>query len=415
MCGINFLERIFLFVCWLILITMVVLSFTSSDGGGGGGDTRLRHNEIRCSHYGKNPFHIWNHDYVDVSYQGIQRPDYDYQENSNKLNVHSYPPWHTTYFWWYGWLKQSHCVMFVRVLNILIMIGALFYFGQWRPQGIYRQVFFYSVLGMLFSFAFNRVMIWGNYGALIMAASIIMYEALKRNKVIVVGFAWAFMMIKPQVGMLFFWPLFFAKKYWSIMVAVIVCVLASFWPAYMYNESIIDLIRQVPLSGAPYMDVNKHQIAFILCRFVGENGTPLWMIFCFFLCGLLSFLLRKSSSWMIRFLPVLMIFPLWTYSQEHDMLVQWVFFLLIAQYLSNIDIVKSHGAKKYRTIFYSFFLLMAVLVKCSWVVLVTEFSIINPTGLGWVFYAAIYLLQALLVIFGLRLCYADYLQSRGDK
>lgn len=74
---------------------------------------------------------------------------------------------------------------------------------------------------------------YGNYGFILLLFSVLMYESLVRGKQIYAGLSWAIMMIKPNVSILFFWPLLFQKKYVAIGVAIAIFLLATLWPAYV--------------------------------------------------------------------------------------------------------------------------------------------------------------------------------------
>ena len=81
------------------------------------GDLRLRRNEIRCAHQGVNSFRVWSREVVLPGFTPWRRPDKPKVERANESDatVHAYPPWHTAFFWFYGWLPWVLCVSLMSV------------------------------------------------------------------------------------------------------------------------------------------------------------------------------------------------------------------------------------------------------------------------------------------------------------
>ncbi len=294
-------------------------------------DLHLRHNEISCSHGGVNPHDVFMRRVKSPIYTGYEIPHLGYKFETGKEVVHSYPPWHTTYFWFYGWLSLSDTMTFSILLNCLSLGCVLFYLRRYGPKDSGDRFLFWGICLMgLLGAAFDCIII-GNYGCFLGALSILLYEALKKRRHVLAGLAWAVIMIKPQIGILLFWPLLWGKRYVTIIVAVGVCVLATLWPAYVYHQSPITLILQIPEIGQARSHLGTLSgWAFLL---LGPVGPFLWTGGCFFVCGFLSFLLRNSSSWLIRVAPALFMTPFWSYFQLHDEVMAWPLYVLIAFYL----------------------------------------------------------------------------------
>lgn len=305
-------------------------------------DLHFRHNEISCSHTGVNPFLIWNHQIQSDTYQALERPDKNLHWKSNasdarpvssKLRVHAYPAWHTTFFWFYGWLSQKQCDLLMYLLFSAIGIGFFFYLKRWQPKTRTEKLLYWGMPVMMLRGPFMECFYYGNYGFILLLFSVLMYESLVRGKQIYAGLSWAIMMIKPNVSILFFWPLLFQKKYVAIGVAIAICLLATLWPAYVYNCSPTELILQISEQGLAYIPRNSPPgIAF---RLLGINGIRLWMGGWFVFCGVLSYCLRKVPSWMVRLLPALVLASIWTYSKEYDRMILWFFYFVVVQQLLN--------------------------------------------------------------------------------
>ena len=305
-------------------------------------DLHFRHNEISCSHTGVNPFLIWSHKIESETYQPLALPEKsffgkpDSPENkpaSSKLRVHAYPAWHTTFFWFYGWLSRKQCDVLMYLLFTGIGIGFFYYLKRWQPKDKAEKLLYWGMLIMLLRGPFMDGFYYGNYGFILLLFSVLLYEALLRSNQIGAGGAWAIMMIKPNVSILLFWPLLAQKKFVAIGVAIAVCLLATLWPSYVYHCSPIELILQIPEQGIAYLPRNSPPgIAF---RLLGINGIRLWMGTWFVFCGILSFCLRKVPSWMVRMLPAVLLASIWTYSKEYDRTLLWFFYLVVIQHLMN--------------------------------------------------------------------------------
>lgn len=293
------------------------------------GDIRMRHNEVVCSHSGVNPFDVWAHRVEVEQFVGHERPDFP-KEKSTKPRVHAYPPWHTTFAWFYGWIPQRSIITLLTILNTLAFVLFAITLHRWMPQEsspARREFYLLAFAGIAISMA--HLFGVGNYGGLLLAALIGMMSAFERRQEMLLGLLWALVMIKPQVGILLFWPIFFAKRYKAIAVAVTICLLATLWPAYVYRVSPIELILQVPQLGTPYLVKGWSSPIHIIHLLLGTSGLMAWTGLCFLVCAGLSYLTRQSDSPLLRFAPVLTIFPIWTYSQSHDRVLLGLIYALI--------------------------------------------------------------------------------------
>ncbi len=181
-------------------------------------DLRFRRNEVRCAHQGVNSFHIWNREISLSGFVPLKRPDKENVEKASEKDsrVHAYPPWHTAFFWFYGWLPELLCVSLMSVV-----FGVCLAFIVSEGFRLSKARFGHPGLVLYFSLAFISLhvfqcFIFLNYGVLILAAFLLMNRALEKNHTILAGLAWAVMMIKPQTGLLFAWPLFWHRRYLTI-------------------------------------------------------------------------------------------------------------------------------------------------------------------------------------------------------
>ena len=293
-----------------------------------GGDLRLRRNEIVCAHQGVNSFRIWNREISLPGFTPYSRPDKeDVAHREGDAWVHAYPPWHTAMFYFYGWMSDRACIALMSGVFVLclcfIFYESVCFVRERFEDGVLVVGWAMAMIAGYTIFCFNYL----NYGILILAALLFMNKMLKKGHVIWAGLAWAVMMIKPQMGLLFVWPLFWHRKYVTIVTAAGVCLAATFVTSLLVHESMIDLILQVPQIGAPYSTLNG--VEFLVRPFLGESTKVVVMVAFFIFTGFATWVFRKSDDFMLSCVPVVLAIPLWTYSQELDRVILFVAFLFM--------------------------------------------------------------------------------------
>ncbi len=342
-------------------------------------DSTLRYNEVCCSHTGVNPFDVWDRKVETRHYRGYHRYDKPYLNvgDLKKKMVHAYPPWHTTFFWFYGWMSPLAVKIFLLLLNATIVIcGCLF---VWKRVSHKNAAFILSFAFACSTLPFVDVFFVGNYGILITGLFLLLLWSLQRDLNVLAGLCWALMMIKPQMTILLFWPLLFQKRYVAIGVAVATCLLATLWPAFIYGESPIDLILQIPEIGRPYAVASWNTPFGILTKLFGKSAFLLVPGSVFILCGIWSYLVRNATSWIIRFSPALLLFPYWTYSQRYDRIILIVLYALIAfAFLAN----QSQTLKRILCTFMTFAIIDVVFVSI-WSTAVICFKFKPGIGPSW--------------------------------
>ena len=348
-----------------------------------GCDLMFRINEVQCSHTGVNPFDVWDRKVTTERFRGIDREDREKTppEDAHKLVVHAYPAWHTTYCWFYGWLPRA---VTVALLGVVYGISLAFLIVAIRrrisPLGRAERIFVWSwIIAMLLG---DLVSCFGclQYGLPLAALALLMYDSLDRDRDWLAAVCWALMMVKPQVGALFFCPLLFGRKYKVILLAGTICFIATLWPAWVYHESPIELILQIPKSGVPHN--HEPVVDAVLTPLIGKSATFVWAGVCAAICAAGSWLFRKSGSWLLRTLPVMWMFPLWTYSQNHDHLVAWSLALVWGMLIVGAANVSPTERK---------LLYVCSGLEVGWLVFSSGWhfgvatQLFNPSGIGWVY------------------------------
>ena len=324
-----------LFIIGIVLLTLVqVVSGVLMERGFlsdemFGCDLRFRRNEILCAHAGVNPFHIWNRETTFKDFVSHPRPDYaDPQLTSAEKVVHAYPPWHTAMFWFYGWMSDRLCTTLMG-----FVFGLCFAFVVYEGVRLVRSrfaehagpVLLFSL--MLISGYATQCFISMNYGILILAALLLMNRAVEKGHDVAAGLCWAVMMIKPQIGILFAWPLFWHRRSLAIATAVAVCLGATVVTSCVLHEPVVDLILQVAQLGAPYgtgglRDWFKPVFA--------DSATYVLMVAFFVLTGVVTRTMRGKNDFILSCVPVCLFVPLWTYSGWNDRVIFLPAFIVMA-------------------------------------------------------------------------------------
>ena len=297
-----------------------------------GGDACLRRDEILCAHQGVNSFHIWNGDTKLAGFVPYHRPDItNVVATSNDRAVHAYPPWHTAVSYWFGWVSER---------TYLVVMTVFFWLCLWfvvlESIRITKARFkdYWLIAGLALAMIAQGVEICFtslNYGVLALAAFLLMNKALERNQNVLAGLAWAVMMIKPQVGLLFGWPLFWKRHYLTIVTAAVICLAETVVTSFLVHESVINLILQVPQIGGPYP---KGLIAGCLKPILGSAAPIVVMATFFILTGLATWGLRKNNDFIICCLPVALASSVWTYCGIYDRIILLpVYIVLIGKFL----------------------------------------------------------------------------------
>lgn len=294
-------------------------------------DFKARHAEILCAHQGVNSFHVWSRDVELPGFRPHGRPDKpNVEKREGVLTVHAYPPWHVAYFYFLGWMpfKISLALMLVLFgLCIAYIIKNSFSIAA-RRSALPSLVAGLSLI--LITKDAIHCFVWMNYSVMLLALFVLMLRLLERGRQIPAGICWAMMMLKPQIAVMFFWPLVFERRYKTIVTAVSICVAGTFLMSLIYNESMFALIAQIPQIGAPY---GSGEIVDKLAPIFGRYASVGWMVVCFLICGVLCFLLRGSDQFLVRCAPVAVLIPIWTYSIKYDHVFLWIWYMVVFQFV----------------------------------------------------------------------------------
>ena len=294
-----------------------------------GFDLRLRHAESCCAHQGVNSFRVWNCETTLPGFAPLWRPNVELPPRQpGDAVVSYYPPWHTAMFWFYGWLSTTGCLVLMSVVFFLCLA-----FDAFECARLLKARSEYDGLAVGFAFAAVASAAFSclgvlNYGVLALTMFLLMNRALEKGHDILAGLCWAVMMVKPQLGLLFCWPLFWHRRYLTIVVATAVCVAAMMVTAGIVHESPVDLLRQIQEIGKPY---GMGGIARIVGEpFFGEHAPAVVMSAFFVLTGVATWFFRKNRDFLVSCVPVMLVLPVWAYNKTHDGVMMLPVLLLVA-------------------------------------------------------------------------------------
>ena len=282
-------------------------------------DLFYRYHEIVCMHEGIDPFDIFERKITSKKYIGYERPDKPNGPVNGRRIVHAYPAWHAALFWWYGYVHKWACLAVMASLYFCI----LFLVSRWTFHNMIVNNFHEHVINILFLFIILLYSLVGiycslNYGLLLLGCTLLLCKTLERGYDMLAGLIYSIIMIKPQVGLLLIFPLFFNRKYKTIILAAFICFFETCFTAYMLNKSPIELILQIPQIGAPF---GKGFLAENIMKIIGPFGQYINMGIFMSLAAAGSYLTRNAKEIWMRFIPAIAFVPFWTYSQPHDWLV----------------------------------------------------------------------------------------------
>lgn len=148
-------------------------------------DLKLRYNELSCVHRGVNPFRIWNREVTDNQFHGLARPDLDgpgcFAIMDFANSVHAYTPWHTVFFWWYGWLPYEYVVALIFLFIGLALASVILFFKKHQPNSPSLLALYWSLLLFFYSVPIICIIETGNYGGLIAGLTALFLLADEKN------------------------------------------------------------------------------------------------------------------------------------------------------------------------------------------------------------------------------------------
>lgn len=318
---------------WLLMAFMVI---TCVKPPAGHFDFNLRMNELGCVLEGVNPFRVWNEE--------ITLPPYVSNLPKKEVPtgcvepVNAYAPWAYTYMMPFSFFQKPiawsiYCVLMCFAILFLMYFTSFFKNSEFDRHG---RVLLASIPFITVSYLLWSNVSVGNFIVFVLLFSVLMALALSRKRELLAGVFWALAMIKPQSAVLFAVPLLMRRRWSTCFVACGLCLAASLLPAYLCEESVVDLVFHGPAANAELFDGCGTWPKF-LCGIFGERGDIIsGLVVGMSLCLVMTWLLRKENDWLVYMMPAAVCASCWTYTQAYSHAMCWFLaYAIIKELLKN--------------------------------------------------------------------------------
>ena len=141
---------------------------------------------------------------------------------------------------------------------------------------------------------------------------------LKKDRQVLAGICWGIVMIKPHLGLLFFFPLLFGRKFLTIIVAIAANVLLSIPPSIMCGESPFTMVLDSTKANATGVFCGT----FLIPAFLGIKASlllPISMALGAVLSAIISYKIRDNRDWILKLSPVTLFVISWSYYTHPDL------------------------------------------------------------------------------------------------
>ncbi|MBR6060061.1 MAG: DUF2029 domain-containing protein [Victivallales bacterium] len=336
-------QRLAILLFAVISVSMMVSNVIWGISSIPGYDFRLRYHEVECLRQGIDPYDIISKKLESKEYALFATP----AVAQGAKALHVYTPWEYTWFLPLSFLSKNAAGAIFLFLSILAYIGVSIYayYEGLAFRGKWEDGLFAATAALFLGASAGKMLSVANYGAINAFWILLLILALSHGHDVMAGIVWSFLMIKPQIGMLFVIPLLIKRKYITIGVAVASCLICSLPPALMCGKNPLILILEVPLGGAFVADANGTMLipsqVFNLLK--GKvPGIALMLVSMLVgagICAVLTWRLRKNNRWLVIITPTVVCTLLWSFCHPHDRVILW-----LTQFLLALTILKTQKA-----------------------------------------------------------------------
>lgn len=338
---------------------------------GWGCDFRLRYNELTCLRAGVDPFLVWS---GKANLPGLQ--PYTEASGAHLIEakahpfVHTYTPW--TYSLLYPLSRLDYPVALACWRLVLTLCFALLSTFAYRcARGVRDEpgdgMFALAAVSLFLALNFENAIAL-NFGLLLALTVCAMGRLLNRGHDLAAGLCLAVLMMKPQIGALFTFPLLLHRKFKTLAFGAALCLAGTVPTALFCRRSPLALIVQVFQAGVytqrttffprrVYTFLVQHSTAavpFVTSALLGAA-----------LCAWLCWRLRRERDWLLQLAAPAIVCVAWTYSMAHDRLVLALPVILVSCALCG------EREEKTRTLLFAllFFLPLDVAYQyCCWLI-----------------------------------------------
>jgi len=305
-----------------------------------GYDFRLRYHELECLRQGIDPYDIVMKNVPSTEYALFGTPE----AKPGVKTLHVYTPWEYTWFLPLSFLSErASGTLFLLFSTVALLAVSAFACVEGRKAGTdWADSVFAGSAALFMGYSAGEVLAMGNYGAINALLIVLLTIALNKGHDVLAGFAWAFLMMKPQIGVLFAIPILMKRRFITAGVAVATCIVCAIPPALMCGKNPVELILEVPgaCSGAAEENGTMLIPSTVFRMLRGKVPYALLggisMAIGSALCFVLTWRLRKMKNWLIFLIPTVACALIWNYCKPHDRVI-----LCVAQLAAALAVIRT--------------------------------------------------------------------------
>lgn len=305
-----------------------------------GYDFRLRYHELECLRQGTDPYDIVMKNVPSTEFALFGTPE----AKPGVKTLHVYTPWEYTWFLPFSFLPEHAA----GIAFLLLSAGALAAVGAYacaegRKAGTdWVDSVFAGSAAIFTGYSAGEVLAVGNYGAVNALLIVLLAISLNAGHDILAGFVWAFLMMKPQIGVLFAIPILMKRRFITAGVAVATCIICAIPPALMCGKNPVELILEVPRACSGVAEENGTMLIPSTVFRMLQGKVPyalvggISMLTGGALCFILTWRMRRMTSWLIFLAPTVVCALIWNYCKPHDRVI-----LSITQLVAALAVIRT--------------------------------------------------------------------------
>ena len=302
-----------------------------------GGDFVLRVNEIECLLKGVNPFDVWHGDIVLKPYVpnfGEPRKVVEGKDGYTEI-INAYAPWEYIVMMPFALMQRTvawtlYFLLMMAGLGVLFVVGRSFCFSFSKCDRA-TSLIGGAVPVLLAGLPIYQNFHTGNLAVPVLVAAALLPVCLNRGHDVLAGMCWMFVMLKPQLGLIFVVPLFMCRKFLTCLVAAAMCFALACISALLCHTSPFKLILQTPAANT-FAFMGCGTMPSFLCPYLpGGLGIIAGLVVGAALCAYMTRRLVVSGvrDWTVVLMPAAVMGAAWTYAQCYSFSMNWFFFLVL--------------------------------------------------------------------------------------
>ena len=305
-----------------------------------GYDFKLRYHELECIRQGIDPYDIVMKNVPSTEYALFGTPE----AKPGVKTLHVYTPWEYTWFLPFSFLPEraAGTVFLLLSASALIAVGAYACVEGRKAGSDWVDSVFVGSAAIFTGYSAGEVLAVGNYGAINALLIVLLVITLSAGHDILAGFVWAFLMMKPQIGVLFAIPILMKRRFLTAGVAVATCIICAIPPALMCGKNPVELILEVPRACSGAAEDNGTMLIPSTVFRMLQGKVPyallggISMLIGSALCFILTWRLRRMTNWLIFLVPTVVCALIWNYCKPHDRVI-----LSITQLVAALAVMRT--------------------------------------------------------------------------